>query len=61
MKIISNRKVRTVYAWQEGDEFFLSPFAEARGGRRPIDRFDSKEALEAYVEPRGCEVEWLTN
>lgn len=62
MRIVgSSNRVRTVYAWQEGDEFLLSPFAEAIGGRRPLDRFESREALEAHVEPRGCEVQWLAS
>lgn len=62
MRVIgNNRKIRTVYAWQEGDEFLLSPFPEAKGGRRPIDRFDNKEQLEASIDKRGCEVRWLTS
>lgn len=61
MRIVGNNRKRVVYAWQEGDEFMLSPFDTTKTGRRPIDRFDSKEELEAHVEPRGCEVKWLTN
>lgn len=62
MRIIgNNRNARTVYAWQDGDWFFLSPFSETKAGRRPMDHFDSREELEAHVAPRGCEVKWLTN
>lgn len=62
MRIVGNsRNTRTVYAWQDGGEFMLSPFAEARNGWRPIDRFDSREELEARVMSRGCEVQWLTS
>lgn len=57
----TNRKLRTVYAEQVGDEFLLSPFAEVKGKRRPINRFNSREQLEQYAETRRCEVIWLTN
>lgn len=57
----ANRKVRTVYAEQVGSEFLLSPFAEVKGRRRPVNRFDSREELEQYVTARRCEVVWLTN
>lgn len=57
----TNRKLRTVYAEQAGDEFILSPFPEYKNGRRPVNRFDSREELERSVENRRCEVVWLTN
>lgn len=57
----TNRKLRTVYAEQAGDEFVLSPFPEYKAGRRPVNRFDSRKQLEQYAETRRCEVVWLIN
>lgn len=57
----TNRKLRTVYAEQADNEFLLSPFAEVKGGRRPVNRFDSREQLEQYAVSRRCEVVWLTS
>lgn len=57
----TNRRLRTVYAEQIGDEFLLSPFAEVKSNRRPVNRFDSREQLEQYANDRRCEVVWLTN
>lgn len=54
----TNRKLRTVYAEQVGDEFILSPFPEYKAGRRPVNRFDSREQLEQYAASRRCEVIW---
>lgn len=57
-----NRKTKIVYAWQEGNgEFMVSPYAEVKGGRRPVGRFDSKEQVEAYAVNRGRELQWLTS
>lgn len=57
----SNRNTRTVYAEEIDGEFYLSPFPDVRNGRRPVARYDSREALEAYVSSRGCAVRWLTS
>ena len=60
MPVLNRRKARiTLFAWQEGDEFFMSPYEEALHGRRPIERFDSREELEAAVRAKGNAVEWL--
>jgi len=63
MKIINpNRSPRrTMYAWVEGEEFMLSPFAEVANTRRPIQRYDSRQDLERDVAAKGNVVQWLSN
>ena len=63
MRIINPGKTAriTVYAWQEGSEFLLSPSREIEHGRRPIQRYDSRQELEQDVAARGNTVEWLTD
>ncbi len=55
-----NRQVRMAFAFQEGDEFILSPFPEARNGKRPMMRFDTKEELETFAALRRHGVTWLS-
>lgn len=57
----ARRDTRVVYAWEEGGEFLLSPFRETRNGRRPIDRFNSRDEIEAKAAERGVVVEWLAS
>jgi hypothetical protein len=59
MRIITqNKRRRKVYAWQEEDEFLLSPFKAVQHGRRPIARFDSAQELERVASDKGCIVQW---
>lgn len=57
----AGRSARTVYAWQEGDEFMLSPFEGAKDGRRPIGRYNTAAEIEAIASQRGISVVWQTN
>lgn len=64
MRIITQGKRRTVYAFKEEIsegvfEYYLSPVDGVTNGRRPIARFDSQQELELYVNGRNCRVEWL--
>lgn len=61
MRIINpNRPARlTMYAWAEGDEFLLSPVPETKAGRRPVQRYSSRQELEQDVAGRGNRVQWL--
>lgn len=60
MIVINNAsQSRTAYAFEANGEFLLSPFPEARGGRRPIARFDSRDELETYAAARQHRVTWL--
>jgi hypothetical protein len=60
MRFVSSKKPRlTLYAWQEGDEWLLSTELETKHGRRPIERYDSKQELEQAVSARGNKVTWL--
>lgn len=62
MRIITQgKRRRKVYAFQEGDEFMLSPLEQAINGYRPIARYGSKEELLATTRDRKCEVIWQAN
>lgn len=53
----SNAKRRTAYVWQDNDVFFLSPL-DASVERRPMNRYDTWEEVEAEVAARGLKLEW---
>lgn len=60
MRIVQPRQFRIeIFAWREGDEFFLSPHATAIRGRRPIQRFDDRHELEKAVRDKGNKLTWL--
>ena len=56
--IMPQNRRRVAYAWQEGDEFLLSPFEAVQSGRRPIARFDDKQSLIKYATDKGHVVQW---
>lgn len=49
---------RVVYAWQEQDKFFLSPFPYGSNKRQPANWYDSSTDLVAEAGRRGVKVQW---
>lgn len=59
MRIISQQsEKREVFAWVDGGEFMLSPFPQSQNNRRPMNRYDSREALLAAANAKNCRVTW---
>lgn len=60
MRLITSQKQREVFAWEDGEEWMISPFEEAQSMRRPIGRFNSRNELLTYAKERGVKVIWQT-
>jgi hypothetical protein len=69
MRIVNQQaEKREVFAWTEvvgrNDdqtdklEYMLSPFSQAQNGRRPINRYDSRNELLAAANLKNCRVTW---
>jgi hypothetical protein len=62
MRIVSQQSdKREVFAWGEGDEWFLSPFPQVQNTRRPINRYNSREELLTAANAKHCRVTWQDN
>lgn len=68
MRIVTSNKQREAFASKEkigvndddSDrfEYYLSPQAEVKNTRRPINRYDSEAELYAAANARNCKIIW---
>lgn len=64
MRVIGPQKERReVFGWSEqvGDEtwWFLSPQAEVKDRRRPMNSYSTREEAVTAANDKGCRITWL--
>ena len=59
MRFIQQGERRKVYIEQEGDLYLLSPLPQAVGAYRPVQQFDTREELNAFLTSYNVEAVWV--